>query len=85
MKINGKDILITENLHTSLFINTLPDIIILKGKSVISRDIQPSIRPAALIIGADARQSYQLTRLVRMTGSDSVHFVRKEGAFSMKL
>ncbi|MDQ1297290.1 MAG: hypothetical protein QG611_1272 [Bacteroidota bacterium] len=85
IKINDKDILITGNLNTSLLINTLPDIIILNGKAVISRDVQSSLRPAALIIGADARQSYQLTRLVRMIGPDSVHFVRKDGAYSMEL
>jgi len=85
IKINNKNVLITDNLNKSLLINTLPDIIILKGRPVISRDVPSSVRPAALIIGADARQSYQLSRIVRMIGADSVHSVRKDGAFNMKL
>lgn len=85
IKYDDKNILITGNINKSLLINTLPDIIILKGKSVISRDLQSTFRTKAIIIGADARQNYQLSRLVRTIGSDSVHFVRKDGAFNIRL
>lgn len=85
IKSSNKNILITEYLNKSLLIKTLPDIIILKGKSVISRDLQPVASPEAIVIGPDTRQSYQFLRLVNMVGSDSVHFIKKNGAFYRRL
>jgi competence protein ComEC len=82
IRYGDKDILITKYLNKSLLINTLPEIVILRGESVISHDIQSVEVPEALIIGADVRQSYRLSRLVRIISSDSVHFVRKDGAYN---
>lgn len=85
IKSGTKKILITEYLNKSLVLNSLPDFVILNGKSGIGYDLQSGKRPGLLIMGSNSRKIYQPSELCRLTGYDSVYFVRKDGAFSLKL
>jgi hypothetical protein len=85
IRTESKNILVTSYLNSSMIRLTSPDIIVIRGKAFIERNIQSEGKPGAVIISPNASQGYKFARMVRLMNTDTVHFIKKEGAFYMKL
>jgi competence protein ComEC len=85
IKACKSNILITSILNNTLIKLASPDIVIIKGKPLIQKDIRPDKELKAVIVSPESSQGARFSALVRATGADTVHFVRKDGAFYMRL
>ncbi len=87
IRIGDKSILITSNLSNRLLKQISPDFVIITGEEpVIDRDILSAPGHInALIFSSEVKENYQLAGRIPATAADTVHFVRKNGAFIRKL
>ncbi len=86
IKAGRENVLITGNLTGSLMKSTSPDIVILTGsKPGIDNNIQPDGSLRALVIGCEASRRFRLPRTTGTLTSDTIHFVRSDGAFHRRL
>lgn len=86
VKAGSKKILLTCFLNPGLLRNYRPDIVILTGKRPqIGNDMHFSTVPSELIISSAAVSSFHFPQQTVFSGIDTVHFVRKSGAFIKSL
>ncbi len=81
----GKRILICSSLNETVMNETLPDIVVLKGKyPVIDRGINPDRMPEVVIIGSESSAKVRLTKSQRESPA-ILHDTGKAGAFRRRL
>jgi hypothetical protein len=81
----GKRILMCSRLSETLMHETLPDIVVLKGKyPVIDRGINPDRMPEVVIIGSESSAKVRLTKSQRESPA-ILHDTGKAGAFRRRL
>ena len=86
IKAGRENVLITGYLTGSLMKSTSPDIVILTGaKPGIDKNIQPDGSLRALVISSEASRRFRLPRTTGTLTSDTIHFVRSDGAFRRRL
>jgi hypothetical protein len=82
----SKKILITNFLNNTIIQNIVPDILVLTGKSpAIEKVLNLRHPPALVIISSEATAGFRIPAQVVLTGVDSIHFVRKSGAFIKRI
>jgi competence protein ComEC len=82
----NKRILITENVTEKVMAQARPDILILSGaRPVIFRNAGRGERISAVIISPEASAGFRIPVKAALTDSDTVHYVRKDGAFYFRL
>lgn len=86
IKAGKENVLITGYLTGSLIKRASPDIVILTGaKPGIENNIQPAVSLRALVIGSEASRRFRLPLTTGTLTSDTIHFVRSDGAFRRRL
>ena len=86
LKTSGKKILITNSLNNKISARFSPDILILTGnKPEIASDLILNRTPGTIIVSSKATSGFRIPSRLRAAGSDSIHFVRKSGAFIKSL
>jgi len=86
LKTNGKKILITNSLNNKISTRFSPDILILTGfKPKIASDLKLNPTPGTIIVSSKATPGFRIPSQLRAAGCDSIHFVRKSGAFIKSL
>ncbi|MFO7622114.1 MAG: ComEC/Rec2 family competence protein [Bacteroidales bacterium] len=86
LKAGQKNILVCNSLDNSLLSNYKPDIVILKGSyHSIGKGVDLSSGPGTVIITSEASSGYNLRGILNIEKVDTLHYVRKSGAFTMRL
>jgi hypothetical protein len=86
IEAGNKKIMLTGFLNPEILRKYNPDVIILTGKRPeIRNDLHFSSLPAQLIISSAAGNGFHFPPLTNLSGIDTVHFVRKSGAFIKRL
>jgi hypothetical protein len=85
IRVGNSNILITNYLNNAVMNKASPDIVILKGKPIIAKDISSGFHLQAVVFTSEVSPGSQYYRLLKAIKTDSVHFVRKQGAFYKKL
>jgi competence protein ComEC len=86
IRAGTKKILIANTLTRNTVKKYLPDIVILTGsRPDIENNTAFGHPPEIIIISAKASSGYRIPKQVVITGIDSIHFVRKSGAFIKRL
>lgn len=86
LKAGQKNILVCNSLDYSLLINYKPDIVILRGSyHSIGKGVDLSSGPGTVIITSEASSGYNLRGILNIEKVDTLHYVRKSGAFTMRL
>lgn len=82
IRAGEKKILISNSLDRVILQTYNPDIVILTGsKPVIENDPDLSKLPGILIISSEATSGFRLPSKVNFLGVDTIHLVKKDGAF----
>jgi competence protein ComEC len=82
IRVQGKKILITNFLNKKIVQNFVPDILVLTGsRPEIENNLDLRHFPCTVIISSEATSGFRIPRHVALTGNDTIHFVRKSGAF----
>jgi competence protein ComEC len=82
IRAQGKKILITNFLNKKIVQNFVPDILVLTGsRPEIENNLDLRHFPCTVIISSEATSGFRIPRHVDLTGNDTIHFVRKSGAF----
>lgn len=80
--LDRSKVLVTERLTGRLVQNISPDIVVLKGKKpVVENDISQDTKLKVLIISNESAISYQQRRIISKISTDSLHYVKNDGAF----
>ena len=78
----GKKILITKILNKKIVQNFVPDFLVLTGsRPEIENDLKTLPFRGKIIVSSEASLGFHMPQRVILTDSDSIHFVRKSGAF----
>ena len=86
IKIDGKNILICNSINDSILKRTRPDIIILIGSNPdINKHLSPVYPLKKLIISPEVSSKFSLRGKLVSTEIDTIHFVRKSGAYVTEL
>ncbi len=86
IRAEGKKILITNFLTKKIIQNFVPDILVLTGsRPEIENDLNLQHFPGIVIISSEATSGFRIPQQVVLTGIDSIHFVRKSGAFIKRI
>lgn len=85
IKAGDNNILITNYLNNSVIKNVSPYIVILKGRPYIGKDISSGMKPHVVVISPEVARGSQFYRMVKAIKADSVHSVREQGAFFIRL
>ena len=85
IRSGSENILITGSLNNYLEKAALPHILIFRGKTSIQKELSSGSNLKAVIITSEAIQGARFSRMIRSLGADTVHFVRKDGAYRMRL
>ena len=86
IRAGRKEILITSFLNTKIIQDFVPDILILTGsKPEIEKDLILTHPPGIVIISSEATSGFRFPEQFAITGIDSIHFVRKSGAFIKRI
>ncbi|MGC1389715.1 MAG: ComEC/Rec2 family competence protein [Bacteroidales bacterium] len=86
IKAKGKQILIANFLNKKIIQNFSPDILVLTGyKPEIENDLNMNHFPSTVIISSQASSAFRVPQQVSFTGIDTLHFVRKSGAFIRRI
>jgi competence protein ComEC len=81
-RAQGKKILITNFLNNKIVQNFVPDFLILTGsRPEIENDLDIKRLPCTIIISSEATSGFRIPRQVALPYNDTIHFVRKSGAF----
>jgi hypothetical protein len=79
-------ILITNLLNSRIIQNFVPDILVLTGYSPdIEKILNLRHLPGLVIISSEATSGFRIPAQVDLTGVDSIHFVKKSGAFFKRI
>jgi competence protein ComEC len=86
LEADRKKILITGFLSNKLIQNYLPDVVILTGiRPKVEDDLKMAHSPGIIIISSEATSGFRFPGQADLSGIDSIHFVRKSGAFIKRL
>jgi competence protein ComEC len=86
VEASRKKILITGFLNNKLIQHFSPDIVILTGISPkVENELKLPNPPGILIISSEATSGFRFPKQAQLSGIDSIHFVRKSGAFIKRL
>lgn len=86
IKTGNENILITSYLTGSLLNDVSPDILIMTGvKPGIDRNIRPDKPLGALVVSPQVPVRFRFPQGITSLTTDTVHFVRKNGAFNIRL
>lgn len=81
-----KKILIGNSLNKNILTNFMPDIVILTGlRPEIEKNLSLRQFPGTLIITSEATSGFRLPQQIDFAGIDTVHLVRKSGAFIKRI
>ena len=82
IRAGEKKILISDFLNKNIVQEFVPDIVILTGsKPDIENNLNFQHPPGIIIFSAGVASGFRIPKQVVITGIDSIHFVRKSGAF----
>ena len=85
-KVSGEKILITDFLNKKIIQNFVPDIVILTGsKPKIEKNLNLVNSPDIIIISSEATSGFRFPQQAVFSGIDSIHFVRKSGAYIKRI
>jgi competence protein ComEC len=86
LKTSGRKILITNSLNNKICGRFSPDILILTGfRPGIASDLKLNRPPGTIIVSSKATPGFRIPSQLRSVSGDSIHFVRKSGAFIKRL
>jgi competence protein ComEC len=86
LETEDKKILITSELNNLIVRNYNPDIVILTGtRPGIENNLSMSHPPELIIVSSKAASAFSIPRQTVLTNVDSIHFVRKSGAFMRRI
>ncbi|MCX6254292.1 MAG: ComEC/Rec2 family competence protein [Bacteroidia bacterium] len=86
IKVGEKNILICNSLDKNILQNFIPDIVILTGlRPQLENNLSFHQSHGTLIITSGAASRFSIPRQVDFAGIDTVHFVRKSGAFIKRI
>jgi competence protein ComEC len=86
LEADRKKILITGFLSNKLIRNYLPDVVILTGiRPKVEDNLKMAHPPGILIISSEVTSGFRFPGQAELSGIDSIHFVRKSGAFIKRL
>jgi len=86
IKAFNKRILITEDVTEKVMEQAKPDILILYGtRPVVSRNAGRVAKISAVVISPEASNGFRLPAKSPLANADTVHYVRKDGAFYLRL
>ncbi len=86
LNTSGRKILITNSLSDNICDRFSPDILILTGfKPKITSDLKFTRPPGTIIVSSKATPGFRIPSQLRSVSGDSIHFVRKSGAFIKRL
>jgi hypothetical protein len=82
LKTGGKKVLITSILNKNMIQQFMPDFLVITGsKPEIENDLKTLPFRGKIIVSSEASSGFHMSQRVICTDSDSIHFVRKSGAF----
>jgi competence protein ComEC len=86
IRTSGKKILICNQLSNNIIQNFVPDIVVLTGsRPEIEKNLTFRQPPKTFIISSEAASGFHIPEQIVLSGTDTVHFVRKSGAFIKRL
>jgi competence protein ComEC len=86
IKVFNKRILITEDVTEKVMEQVKPDILILSGTHpLVSRNAGRVAKVSAVVISPEASSGFRLPAKSPVANADTVHYVRKDGAFYLRL
>ena len=86
IRAGEKNILISSSLDKNILQNFIPDIVVLTGlRPEIENNLSVIQSPEALIVTSGASSGFHPMRQSFFTGIDTVHLVRKSGAFIKRI
>jgi competence protein ComEC len=86
LETGDKRIIITRSLNNLVIRNYSPDIVILTGvRPLIENNLSMPHPPELIIVSAKATSGFRFPRNTVLSGVDSIHLVRKSGAFVKSL
>lgn len=85
IKTDRRNVLVTSILNDSVIEIASPDMIIIRGKPFIQKDIRPVSGLKAVIISPETLQGAKFSTMIMSLGADSIHSVSKDGAFCNRL
>jgi hypothetical protein len=86
LQIDNKIILICNHLTNSTLQRTNPDLIILNSRYPhVDKEIDYTRPVETLVLTSEVAPGYQLPHNIKWKKPDSIHFVRKSGAFRTRL
>ncbi|MCX6325315.1 MAG: ComEC/Rec2 family competence protein [Bacteroidia bacterium] len=86
IRAGEKKILICNSLNNNILQNFIPDIVILTGlRPEIENHLSSRQPPETLIISSAAVSGFCIPQQMNFAGTDTVHLVRKSGAFIKKI
>ena len=86
IRAGEKNILISNTLQKNTLKSSVPDIIILTGlRPEIENNLTLVKPPETLIVTSQASAGFHIPERVNLAGIDTVHFVKKSGAFIRKI
>jgi competence protein ComEC len=86
LQTGNKKILITRVLSSLIIRNYNPDIVILTGnRPVIENNLSLLHPPRLIIVSSEATSGFHFPQQSVLSGIDSIHFVRKSGAFIKRI
>jgi competence protein ComEC len=81
-KTGGKKVLITSILNKNMIQQFMPDFLVITGsRPEIENDLKTLPFRGKIIVSSEASLGFHMPQQVILTDSDSIHFVRKSGAF----
>ena len=82
LNAGNKKILLTSRLDNKIIQAYNPDMIILTGSyPIVEKNFKMTVNKDCLIVSSGAGPGYRFSQQAELSGVDSVHFVRKSGAF----
>jgi competence protein ComEC len=86
IRAGRKKILITKILNNKIIQNFDPDILVLTGsRPEIENDLVLKYIPGKVVILSEATSGFRIPKQIVLPGSDSIHFVKKSGAFIQRI
>jgi len=82
LRADGKNILITNFVNNKIIHDFVPDILVLRGsRPGIASDLDLKHARVMVIVTSEVTAGLRIPPQIAITGMDSIHFVRKAGAF----
>ena len=86
IKAGEKKILISKTLDKNILNEFIPDFVILTGaRPGISKSLQPEQLPKTIIISSEAAAGYRIPLHLPISKTDSVHYIKKSGAYQKRI